>query len=455
VFTVALDQSGSDTFNAVADEPLVPPVGSRIGSVDALRGLTILLMIFVNDLGPAAPSWMHHIQPSDADGMTLADVVFPTFLFIVGVSIPLALERARMFGKTKLMQVGHILTRTAGLLFMGVIYINQDADQDRWLGKPWWGLLAFGALVLAWSFVPGMPGRRRSVMLWLKAIGIAMLIGLLAIFRREPAPAEIPFWGTVENYAWLRPGWWEILGLIGWAYLMGAVLTLVLRRREWLMGSLAVLMLLHLALNHQGGLFARIYDKQWLGDSGIMVAAALKSVFDGLGQFNIDLRDALGSLAGVTVAGCLLGSILRGDSDVAAPRARLSWAAIFVVGLFLAGCVADTFEGINKIAATPTWCLWSSAIACAVWMLLYVIMDLFGLRRWTIPFRPAGANPLVAYFLHPIILGLLDGAGLGKWILSYKESSVPWVVIAGSIAMAFFVCTIAGLLGRAGFKVRL
>ena len=53
-------------------------------------GLTILLMVFVNDLGRAAPSWMHHIQPPDADGMTLADVVFPWFLFIVGVSIPLA-----------------------------------------------------------------------------------------------------------------------------------------------------------------------------------------------------------------------------------------------------------------------------------------------------------------------------------------------------------------------------
>ena len=51
--------------------------GGRIDSVDALRGLTILLMVFVNDLGPAAPAWMHHIQPPSADGMTLADIVFP------------------------------------------------------------------------------------------------------------------------------------------------------------------------------------------------------------------------------------------------------------------------------------------------------------------------------------------------------------------------------------------
>src|SRR5436309_7344933 len=93
------------------------PTG-RIASVDALRGLTILLMIFVNDLGRGAPSWMHHIQPPRADGMTLADIVFPFFLFIVGVSIPLALERSRAAGLSTWTQLGHILTRSAGLLLM-------------------------------------------------------------------------------------------------------------------------------------------------------------------------------------------------------------------------------------------------------------------------------------------------------------------------------------------------
>ena len=77
---------------------MAPTEGGRIISLDVLRGLTILLMIFVNDLGRGTPSWMHHIQPSSADGMTLADVVFPAFLFIVGVSIPLAFERARAAG---------------------------------------------------------------------------------------------------------------------------------------------------------------------------------------------------------------------------------------------------------------------------------------------------------------------------------------------------------------------
>ena len=87
-----------------------PGLKGRVASVDALRGLTILLMIFVNDLGPHAPSWMHHIQPPNADGMTLADVVFPAFLFIVGVSIPLAIDRGPLPWTRRFAQLGHIAT---------------------------------------------------------------------------------------------------------------------------------------------------------------------------------------------------------------------------------------------------------------------------------------------------------------------------------------------------------
>src|SRR6516164_8182321 len=105
------------------------PVG-RVASVDALRGLTILLMVFVNDLGRAAPSWLHHIRPPNADGMTVADVVFPWFLFIVGVSIPLALERNRGLGVPGWKQLVHILLRTAGLLMMGVIVLNNEEDES-------------------------------------------------------------------------------------------------------------------------------------------------------------------------------------------------------------------------------------------------------------------------------------------------------------------------------------
>ena len=63
---------------------------SRIMSIDIMRGLTLFLMLFVNDLyEPGVPYWLVHTK-ADVDGMGLADWVFPGFLFMVGMSVPYA-----------------------------------------------------------------------------------------------------------------------------------------------------------------------------------------------------------------------------------------------------------------------------------------------------------------------------------------------------------------------------
>jgi heparan-alpha-glucosaminide N-acetyltransferase len=448
----ATTSSSPDVFlNDLPDPQAYPPgVDARVASVDALRGLTIFLMIFVNDLGPGAPSWMHHIQPSNADGMTLADVVFPAFLFIVGVSIPLAFERGRN-ARSTWAQLGHILTRTLALLFMGLVQLNGERDQR--LGGPMWEMLAFIGLICAWIAVPQESGRSRSFLLGLKGLGVVGLLALLAIFRGEPHATEIPLLGLFEGWTWFRTEWWGILGLIGWAYLTVSVLWLILgRRREWLTGALASLILLHLAME-RGGLFTRLNAKTWLGWS----APAFKmtaTVIDYLNQF-VGLGEATGSLAAITMAGCLLGSILRRKSDVNTHRDRLRWALTFVIGLLVAGFLTDTFEGINKIAATPTWCLWCAALTCLVWTILYLIMDVAGIHGWDIVIRPAGANPLVAYFLHPITVGLISLAGLASPLLAYQQAGNPYVVVGGSLGMALFICVLTGLLARLGLRMRI
>ncbi|QEH34560.1 hypothetical protein OJF2_31010 [Aquisphaera giovannonii] len=438
-----------------ADSAVAPPTplelpAARVASVDVLRGLTIFLMVFVNDLGDGSPAWMRHIHPPDADGMTLADVVFPMFLFIVGVSIPLAFERAREAGIPLPARLWHIATRTASLLLMGVM--TEEYQQETTLGPRTWGLLGFTALLLAWCSLPREPGTRRKVFAWLKGIGIAGLVVLLAIYRQKPSSTSLAFYGRVENWTWMRAGWWGILGLIGWSYLAASLIVLLVgRRREWLMGAMALCMTMHLAMNH-GGLFSHVDSKAWLAPArGAIDLVA--NVVNAVGDY-ASLGDSFGSLAAVVMAGVLLGSILRRDSDVATPRDRVSWAATFAAGLFLAGLLTDNFEGINKIAATPTWCFWCTAIACATWILLYVIIDVARFRAWAHLFAFAGANPLVAYFLHPILTFLLGIVGLGV-VHSYTGSSDPNVAVAGSLAMAATVCALTGLLSRLGLRVRL
>src|SRR5437016_4948083 len=94
-------------------------VARRITSIDALRGLVIFTMIYVNDIAGAkhVPWWMKHFSDSfKGSGMTFVDLVFPAFLFIVGMSIPFALGARLCRGDRIWKILGHILLRTISLL---------------------------------------------------------------------------------------------------------------------------------------------------------------------------------------------------------------------------------------------------------------------------------------------------------------------------------------------------
>src|SRR5690349_18069344 len=89
----------------------------RIHSIDAFRGVTIFLMVFVNELAGVQniPAWMKHAS-ADEDAMTFVDVVFPAFLFIVGMSMPFAIQRRFRRGDTLWRLTAHTLWRTPALL---------------------------------------------------------------------------------------------------------------------------------------------------------------------------------------------------------------------------------------------------------------------------------------------------------------------------------------------------
>ncbi|KAL0375021.1 UNVERIFIED_CONTAM: hypothetical protein Sradi_3417800 [Sesamum radiatum] len=94
-------------------EPLVKQKTKRVATLDAFRGLTIVLMVLVDDAGGAYP----RIDHSPWNGCTLADFVMPFFLFIVGVAIALALKK---IPKVKY-AIRKITLRTLKLLFWGIL----------------------------------------------------------------------------------------------------------------------------------------------------------------------------------------------------------------------------------------------------------------------------------------------------------------------------------------------
>ena len=94
----------------------------RIASIDAFRGLTILVMVFVNQLAGVSgvPQWARHMK-ADADAMSFVDVVFPAFLFIVGMSIPFALNQRQARGDDGAALQRHVLARSLGLIVLGFL----------------------------------------------------------------------------------------------------------------------------------------------------------------------------------------------------------------------------------------------------------------------------------------------------------------------------------------------
>ncbi len=177
---------------------------TRLKSIDIFRVLTMLLMIFVNDLWTLSniPEWLGH-KAANVDGMGLADVVFPAFLFIVGLSIPHAIRARLKKGDAKNQLFKHILERSLTLMIMGVFMVNLETiDQDQLLFSRYiWQILMALSFFLIWNIYPRWVFGKIPPLV-MKLSGWAILI-FLAIIYVGPGEAD---------YHWMRLHWVSYLG---------------------------------------------------------------------------------------------------------------------------------------------------------------------------------------------------------------------------------------------------
>jgi heparan-alpha-glucosaminide N-acetyltransferase len=399
-----------------------PLLSGRIASIDVFRGLTILSMIFVNDLGrvKGVPWWLKHF-PADASGMTFVDVVFPAFLFIVGMAIPFALGRRMERGDSALQIWRHIVIRTLGLLVIGVFMVNMYTfnTSAAAIGRSLWVFLMFLSIILVWNQYPKAEGSKQYMFIALRLVGVIGLIIMAILYRG----------GSAENVIWMRTSWWGILGLIGWAYITSCAAYLLFRKQiAGMMGVLALLIALYIG-NESGAL----------------------KFLDFINKY-VWLAGHIGGHASITVAGVILGMLFLDYSPARTPGKRIAWMLLFALGMFVAGYLLQPLYGINKVKATPTWCLYCSAICCVVYAFLYWLMDLKNLTRWSNFVKPAGANPLLAYILPDIVYALF--AILGITFLNTHLNS-GFVGIIRSFVFCLVMVALAGLFYRWRVRLRL
>lgn len=416
-----------------ADLPDRETGSARIDSIDVLRGLTILLMIFVNDLAGVAgvPAWMKHIDPPDADGMTFVDVIFPAFLFIVGMSIPFAIGRRFERGESTNAILRHVLGRVLSLLVIGVFMVNSGVISDAGLFPPaLWTLLMYVGVILVWGAPPPGYLAERWKQIGLRVGGGLLLCVLVLLYRGTGVP------GFIE----MRPYWWGILGLIGWAYLVACTAYLLLRNQTTgLLGATVLLYCVYIA-DAAGAFSGLTWITTWVG-----------------------IGSMLGSHAGIVVSGVLAGTILLPGSPYPSARMRVRWAILYGAGMAAAGFLlhtareVDPMFTINKIAATPAWCLWSSAITIWIWAVVYWLVDVRRSTGWSGMLRLSGQNALLAYILAPVLYALFTLLPTFLPIPDlYSRLGADFLVgLIRSLLFAVAVTWLAAILRRKRFLLKL
>jgi predicted acyltransferase len=408
----------------------------RVTSIDAVRGLVMFTMIFVNDIAGVSqdivPAWMrHHRGP---DGMTFVDLVFPAFLFIVGMSIPFALGARMTRGEPRWKCLGHILGRTLALLSLGVLMVNGLPDSSRmgWSATLWSALLLASLTLWLGSISPtrkaGLSAERKRVFRLLGAVlhaaGFAGLVWLAFAWRGHDGQRII----TLFPFS-LHSQWWGILGLIGWAYLVSAVVFLLFRNRSVaLLGCMALLMCLYPA--SRSGAFDHFTFARY-----------------------VSIGEALGSHAAISVAGMLLASVLLAP-DLRDNRSPIRFTLLFVAGCSAGALLLDGLYGISKNAATPSWCLWACAITAAIWLIVHLLSETGIGNRLAGPFAVAGRNVLLAYLLSNLLGPALDLLRLGDW---YSRLAGPDLAnaVARSAGTAVVVLSLSVAINRLGFRLKL
>lgn len=369
----------------------------RVLSVDTLRGMTIALMILVNDPGDGKHIFAP-LEHAEWNGWTLTDLVFPTFLFLVGASTIFSMNARAARGNCKGTLTGRVFAR-AGKIFLLDLLLAYF-PRMHWAGLRLYGVLTRIALCyLLASLVLLMTRRVR----WVVAIVAALLVAYWVLLRWVPVPGfgmpgrDVPFMDQNGNLAA-----WMDRGATAWT-------------QRWL---------------HTGTLYNHTRDPEGLLSTLPAVATTL-----------------LGALAGMW---------MTREEWRLHPRAR--W--VMPAGLAGAGCVLfaagelwSRWFPINKNLWTSSFVLLCAGIAAVLLAAWSALVDGHAQpwRRWlhvvSWPWLVFGSNAIAAYTLSAVFVKTMlyfhvtgaDGERRTLWWMAYHDvfaraGSNEWTSLAFAVS---------------------
>lgn len=376
----------------------------------------MFFMIFVNDVDAVTkiPEWIKHVDEF-TDGLGFADTIFPAFLFIVGLSLPFALDKRMQSNESKSKIAWHIILRSLALIIMGFFHINLENynKQAALLRAPVWEISITIAFFLIWlDYKPVFNKTKQYI---LQATGVVILIVMAVLYKGEHN----------GNVIWLKPHWWGILGLIGWGYLTCALIYLFSKGRLAILISALIFFLAYTTINQTHILepIAGILKYFWLLNGGSEVSFIM--------------------------AGIIVSSIYKQSANNMLRFFIIMFAA--AIAMFAFGLIARPFGGISKIYATPSWVGICTGISIVVFVLFIFIVDIKGKAKWFSIIKPAGTSTLTCYLIPYLLYALL--VLLHIHYPDFLSESIGGIL--RSFAVAFIVIFIAGFLEKKHLRLKI
>lgn len=419
--------------------------GNRLISLDVFRGMTIAAMILVNNPGTSPVYWP--LEHAAWHGLTPTDWIFPFFLFIVGVAIPISIgkstgrnptgrERA-VFGfvGNQYHIYAKVLIRSISIFLVGLaisvlpFFQFSSSDAPDWLKMLVW--LAFTAALFFLLL------RKYKIAGALAALAIVGIVGMnLAGYNVVPYNfGTMRVMGVLQRIAicylaasliFLHTNWTQQLGivialLLGYWFLMTAIpvpgcdVTTV---DDKACNLAAYIDRLILGENHIWR-FGKVYDPEGLLSTLPAIATTLSGVLTGRWL----LSEPPASVGG------------QFDSAANWPAAHAA-GSDKVSGMFSFGCVLvaigliwNSYFPMNKSLWTSSYVVVTAGLALLTFACCYWLIDVQGYRKWAWPFVVFGVNALALFVFSGIFARMIsafrvaytdDGKGISaqKWIVN-------------------------------------
>ena len=383
---------------------------TRVRSIDGLRAITMLLMIWVNDFSTltGVSKWLKH-APSGANFIGFSDLIFPVFLFVVGLSNPFSIMARDNANYSRASTYFHIVMRTCWLLVIGVFIVNyENASNDMPVfNQAWWSIFMTLGVFMIWMDWQASPVPEK----WhkpIQVIGIALLV-FLAVMYRGGEDATVRF-STL---------WWGILGLIGWAYLANAMVAMFGGNKLWFHGIAFVVFYVLTILNFAGPLSTIPFPLSYAG-----------TIIQGY-------------IPAFTSAG-LVTAVLVLNLKTRPLHLLTAMVAFALINIVFGLAIEPYYWMVYKLAV-------SNAFSILAFAVMYFLVEVRKYTNWYKAIGAAGSATLTCYMLPYIFYPLRTITG---WRLPDALNN-GLLGLIGSLCFAFIIVFITHIAKKRGFKLKL